>query len=59
MVKNGLVLCRSPFESKIVIISLGWVIFMRGIFAYIKLKRLTNQQHYTATNEESNCGFFG
>jgi len=37
----------------------GWVIFMRGIFAYIKLKRLTNQQHYTATNEESNCGFFG
>lgn len=35
----------------------GWVIFMRGIFAYIQLKRLTNRNH--ESSEENRCGFFG
>jgi len=33
----------------------GWVIFMRGIFAYIQMKRLANRNY---SGDENRCGLF-
>lgn len=33
----------------------GWVIFMRGIFSYIQMKRLSNHNY---ASEENSCGIF-